>query len=104
MDFGKSISTGLTKYADFTGRASRSEFWWFTLFYFLAAFAGGVVSESMGNLVIVALLLPNLAMAARRMHDIDRSGWWQLVPVVSLIFALTEGTAGPNRFGPNPEA
>lgn len=102
MDFGKSISTCLTKYADFNGRASRSEYWWFFLFYALAAFAGGVVSESAGNLVAIALLLPSLAVGSRRMHDIDNSGWWQIVPIVSFIFALTEGTNGPNRFGEQP--
>ena len=102
MTFGEAISICLNKYADFNGRASRAEYWWFALFYGLVIFGTALVSETLSNLFWIALILPALSVGARRMHDIDNSGWWQIVPLIGFIFSLTEGTDGPNSFGEKP--
>ena len=110
----------LTRYAQFTGRASRSEFWWFQLFimivsiplYLLSFYAGysgsqglALVVTGLGVVMCLAFVLPSIAATIRRLHDTDRSGWWLLlgfVPFVSLVllvFLLLPGTPGGNRFG-----
>lgn len=105
MTFGESISICFTKYADFTGRASRSEFWWWTLFVILASIATGLISDMVSALFSLATLLPGLAVGARRLHDTDRSGWLQLlwfIPVIGwiiLIVWLVQEGKEPNRFG-----
>jgi uncharacterized membrane protein YhaH (DUF805 family) len=78
----ESIRTCLTKYADFNGVASRSEFWWFVLFVFIVALAVNYISPLIGGLFGLAMLLPELAVGARRLHDTGRSGWWQLLLIV----------------------
>jgi len=104
MTFGESISICFKKYATFEGRASRSEYWWFFLFTFLASMAVGIISETLSALFSLAVLLPSLAVGARRLHDTDRSGWFLLlwfIPVlgwiVLVIWAIQEGKE-PNRF------
>ena len=82
MTFAESIRTCFTKYADFNGTASRPEFWWFMLFVFIVALALNVVSTTLGALFGLAVLLPQLAVGARRLHDTGRSGWWQLLLIV----------------------
>ena len=89
MDFQTSIKTCFNKFAVFSGRASRSEFWFFVLFGFL----GGVITSIIDVMILgypfeengpiylifsVALIVPSLSVAARRLHDINKSGWWQL--------------------------
>ncbi len=108
MTFGESIKTCFSKYADFEGRATRSEFWWWMLFVFLASAATGIVSEVLSGVFSLAVLLPNLAAGARRLHDTDRSGWLQLIALIPLIgwillivWCAQEGKE-PNRFGPAP--
>ena len=117
MNFQTSIKTCFNKYADFSGRALRSEFWWFVLFSLL----GGIVSviidvmilgysiESNGpiNLIFtVALILPGIAVTARRLHDVNRSGWWQLIELtivgilLILVWNVTEGEKKKNKYGP----
>ncbi|MBX3585006.1 MAG: DUF805 domain-containing protein [Ramlibacter sp.] len=86
MNFGQSISVCLSKYATFSGRASRPEYWWFFLFQILVSVAAGVVSDKLSGLVSLALLLPALAVGARRLHDIGRSGWWQLLLITGIGF------------------
>ena len=105
MTFGESISICFTKYADFTGRASRSEFWWWTLFVILASIATGLISDMVSALFSLATLLPGLAVGARRLHDTNRSGWLQLlwfIPVIGwiilIVWFVQEGKE-PNRFG-----
>lgn len=113
----------LRQYADFSGRARRQEFWMFTLinmavFVVLGIGAGILanVSEGLGGLAFVgiglyylAILVPSLAVAVRRLHDTGRSGWFlllSLVPLVSLVllyFYILEGDAGPNLYGPDPK-
>jgi uncharacterized membrane protein YhaH (DUF805 family) len=100
MTFQESVKVCLAKYADFDGRATRSEYWWFVLFVVLVSAAISVVSHSLGTLFSLAVLVPSLAAATRRLHDTNRSGWWQLialVPVVGLIVLIVllalEGSA-----------
>ena len=103
MTFIESIKTCFSKYANFEGTASRSEYWWFFLFLFLASCVCGVFSEKLQLAFNLATLLPSLAVGARRLHDTDRSGWWQLmyfVPligwIVLIVFWVQESR--PNRY------
>lgn len=115
MGFGEAIQSGFRRYVDFAGRSSRSEFWFWVLFAFIAQIVAGIIDAIvlgmgiLGGLVALALLLPGLAVSVRRLHDIGRTGWWVLiglVPVVGLIvlivFYVKPGQPGPNRFGANP--
>ncbi|WP_431258916.1 DUF805 domain-containing protein [Roseateles chitinivorans] len=104
MNFSDSIQTCLRKYADFTGTASRPEFWWFFLFLALGSAILGVFSDKLSLVFTLLTLLPNIAVNARRLHDIDRSGWWQLVwfiPLIGwivMIYWLVQPSQ-PNRYG-----
>jgi len=108
MNFVESIKTCFSKYADFNGRASRPEFWWWALFVFLGSAATGVVSHMVSALFSLAVLLPYIAVAARRLHDTDRSGWLQLVGLIPLIgwivmiYWCAQPGKEPNRFGAAP--
>jgi uncharacterized membrane protein YhaH (DUF805 family) len=82
MTFAESIRVCLTKFADFDGTASRSEFWWFMLFLVIVTLALNVISPLLGAIFNIALLLPQLAAGARRLHDTGKSGWWQLLLIV----------------------
>ena len=108
MTFFESIKTCFSKYAEFNGRASRPELWWWVLFVFLASAAASILSPALSGLFSLAVLLPNFAVAARRLHDTDRSGWLQLVMLIPLLgwllliyWCVQEGKE-PNRFGPPP--
>ena len=114
MGFGQAVSTCFSKYVDFSGRACRSEYWYWTLFAFLVSIAGNVVGASIDSMLAgvvlqLALLLPGLAVFVRRMHDIDKSGWWfflNFLPIIGfiiiLIWLVKRGTDGANRFGDDP--
>jgi uncharacterized membrane protein YhaH (DUF805 family) len=128
----------LRRYADFTGRSRRKEYWMYVLFLIIAFVVFGILDTMLGLggsstsdlsttgnrigasasfhggvLTIVfwlATLVPSIAVSVRRLHDIDRSGWWvfiSLIPLIGaiilLVFNVTEGTRGPNRFGPDPK-
>jgi uncharacterized membrane protein YhaH (DUF805 family) len=113
----------LKNYAVFQGRARRKEYWMYTLFNVLVLIVLsildrvlGLASETYGIgplyvLYALAVLIPGLAVGVRRLHDIDKSGWWMLIAfipliggIVLLVFAVMEGTSGSNRFGPDPKA
>lgn len=108
MDPVTSVTTCLSKYATFSGRASRPEFWWFTLaasvLYLVLAFVPG--GEALSTVASLVLLLPTLAVGARRLHDTGRSGWWQLlafipfVGIVVLIVFWASAGQHSNAYGP----
>lgn len=104
MTFGESIKTCFSKYADFSGRASRSEYWWWFLFLVLGTIAASIVNDMVSALFSLGTVLPSLAVGCRRLHDIDKSGWFQLLNLIPLIgwvilvyWAVQEGKE-PNRF------
>ena len=99
----------LKKYAVFSGRARRKEYWMFFLFNCIISFAFGFVMGLVGapafaQIYTLAVLIPGIAVGVRRMHDTNHSGWWLLFPIVNLVIACTEGTGGDNRFGSDPKA
>ncbi len=112
MDFQTSIRTCFQKYADFTGRAPRSELWWFVLFTVAVNFVLQLVGlEFVAGVFALVILIPSIAVGVRRLHDIDRTGWWYLLALVPVIgwlvlifFYIQPGTPGENRFGPDPMA
>ena len=115
------------RYADFSGRSRRKEYWMFYLLVVIvyvvltvitslgapsidpvtgAVSEGGVMATvglGLTALFWLGTLIPAIAVSVRRMHDQDRSGWWILVPIANLIFLFIDGTPGPNRFGPDPK-
>jgi DNA-binding CsgD family transcriptional regulator len=102
--FFEAIRTCLTKYADFSGRASRPEFWWFALFVTLVSAALAYFSSNVASVFLLAMALPFLAAGARRLHDTGRSGWWQLfllAPVAGIVVAATVWALPP--VAPQPD-
>ena len=119
MNFTQAIASGFQNYVNFSGRAARSEFWFWTLFAILASVAGELIDlvlfansdiSPLQSLVGLALFLPGLAVSVRRLHDLDRTGWWLLLMftgigiILLIVWDCMRGTAGPNRFGPDPLA
>jgi uncharacterized membrane protein YhaH (DUF805 family) len=104
MTFIDSIKTCFKKYATFGGRAARSEYWWWTLFALLASLAISALSQRLSAVFSLAIFLPSIAVAARRLHDIDRSGWWQLVALIPVIgwlvmlYWMVQPSKEPNRY------
>ena len=114
MSFTEAIKTCFKKYATFSGRARRSEFWYWQLFTLIvgavAAAIDGSDSNTLAGIVGVVLLIPNLAVAVRRLHDTGKSGWYylmNLIPFVGWIFPLikyfTDSQNGSNEYGENPK-
>lgn len=111
MNFIEAVKSVLTKYADFNGRARRSEYWWFFLFNVILSIVAGVVDEStdpgglgvVGMVISLGLLIPGIAVAVRRIHDVGKSGWFVLIPIYNLILVCTNGDAGTNEYGPDPK-
>ena len=85
MTFQESIATCFTKYADFNGRASRAEYWWFILFTFIAGAAFSVVSEVLAMVFHLGVFVPSIAAGARRLHETNRSGWLQLIALIPIV-------------------
>jgi uncharacterized membrane protein YhaH (DUF805 family) len=104
MTFGESIRNCFAKYADFKGCAPLSEFWWWVLFTFLAGGALGIISDKASAVFSIATFLPSIAVGTRRLHDTNRSGWFQLlwlVPLIGwiiLIVLLVQDSKVPNRY------
>lgn len=98
----------LKKFAEFKGRARRSEYWYFTLVNVLISIVLTIVEINMGTTFIntvysLAVLVPSIAVGVRRMHDVGKSGWFLLIPIYNLILACTDGQVGPNEYGPDPK-
>ena len=106
MTFIVAIGACLTKYVQLSGRASRSEFWFFALFQVIVFCVASVVDGSLLVLTWLVLLLPGFAVSVRRLHDTGRSGWWtfiQLVPLIGTILLIvwyaSDGVRSPNEWG-----
>lgn len=100
----------IKRYAEFSGRSRRKEYWFFFLGYFLVVFGLGFLSAVVGSagqvllgIFYLAIIIPSLAVGVRRMHDTDRSGWWLIAPIANMVFVCLEGQRGSNRFGPDPK-
>ncbi|MFF5973590.1 DUF805 domain-containing protein [Streptomyces sp. NPDC012769] len=103
------------KYAVFSGRARRKEFWMFQLFNLIASIVLSIIDAALGIqllslIYVLAVLIPNLAVSVRRLHDTGRSGWWILIGliplvgfIVLLVFYASEGEREQNAHGPNPK-
>jgi uncharacterized membrane protein YhaH (DUF805 family) len=85
MNFQESIQTCFKKYADFSGRASRPEYWWFALFLVVASLVLQSLSVWLGAVFTLGTIVPSIAAATRRLHDTNRSGWWQLIAFLPVI-------------------
>ena len=122
MDFMTAVRTCLSKYVGFSGRARRSEYWYFALFTFLVGIVTSILDVVLGTdyesaasgglintLVSLALFLPSLAVGVRRLHDTDRSGWWILIGIIPiigwilLIVWFCTDSKPDNQYGPNPK-
>ncbi len=120
MDFPQAIAAGFQGYVRFTGRSSRSEYWFWVLFVLIVSAITGVLDAFLfpgGNFGVfgpiwsLAILLPSIAVSVRRLHDIDKSGWWYLLWLVLIIgwillivWACRKGDEMQNRFGSDPLA
>lgn len=118
VSFTEAISMAFSKYATFSGRASRSEYWWFNLFLFVvqslvgsSVFIAGINSpaESLSGIVSLVLFLPSLAISVRRLHDIGKGGGWILIncipligTIIYIIWMCKDSEYIDNRFGPVP--
>jgi len=118
------IGSAFSQYANFNGRARRSEYWWFNLFNLIINIVTDVIDSSLGMgmiaygvgyvgfIAFLALLLPSICVSVRRLHDLGKSGWWLLIaiiPIVNfigifviLVFTLMEGEKQPNQYGEVP--
>ncbi len=112
----------LKNYVGFSGRARRKEYWMFVLFSIIVSLVLGLIDGVLGTatwnqigllggIYTLAVLTPSIAVGVRRLHDIDKSGWWMLIvfipligAIVLLVWAVMEGTRGSNRFGSDPKA
>ena len=119
MGFKEAITYCFQNYVGFSGRAARSEYWYWVLFVVLLSIVAWLIDMTVFGfntsgvnpisvIVTLATLLPGLAVSVRRLHDIDRTGWWVLLAltviggIVLIVWACMRGTVGANRFGPDP--
>lgn len=118
MSFTEAIKSVFSQYAGFSGRARRSEYWYFILFNMiapailsgLAAATGSTIFNILSGIYGLAVLIPGLAVTVRRLHDIGKSGWWillGLIPcigeIILLIWTVKDSDPGENQYGPNPK-
>lgn len=125
MQIKEAVTTCFQKYATIEGRAVRSEYWFWVLFVVICSVILKVVDRTIfgvdpvtqtsggvfGLIFSLGTLVPYVCVGVRRMHDVDKSGWWLLInfiPIVGwiifIVWAATQGTPGPNRFGAAPPA
>ena len=119
MNFVQAISSVFRNYVGFSGRAPRSEYWYWVLFTIVVSICLSILDQAvfpdmgarpLASIFSLATLLPSLAVAARRLHDIDRTGWWILIAftvigiIVLIVWFCQRGMAGSNRFGRDPLA
>ena len=117
VGFGDAISQGFNNYFTFYGRATRAENWWWALFTIIGVVALSIVENIVGipavlsGIFRLATLIPSFALGARRLHDINRSGWWQLLWfailigwIILIVWAIKQGDKGPNKYGPDPRS
>lgn len=108
MNIGQSISSVFRQYFVFSGRACRSEYWWFALFHIIAIFALAFTIPSLFVIYFLATIIPTLAVLVRRLHDTGRAAWWLLLPIIPfgnivlLVFTVMKGEQRENRYGPDP--
>ena len=117
MNFVEAIKSGFVNYTEFSGRACRSEYWFFTLFTFIGALCTGIADVAIVgdsklmplNLIFTLItLLPSVAVSVRRLHDVGKPGWWMLLLLtivgfgVLIYWAARAGDQGTNRFGDDP--
>jgi uncharacterized membrane protein YhaH (DUF805 family) len=115
MGMPDAVRSVLTKYATFSGRARRSEYWWFYLAYVIVSIVASIIDGLLGVTVLtiivsLGLLIPTLAVSVRRLHDIGKSGWWLLIGLIPLVgaiilivFACQDSQPGTNQWGPSPK-
>jgi uncharacterized membrane protein YhaH (DUF805 family) len=117
MTFQEAVKAVLGKYADFNGRARRSEYWYWVLAVLVAevvVLAIRSLSSGLGQilyvLLVLAVLVPSIAVGVRRLHDTGRSGWWLLIGLIPLIgaivlivFYVQDSAPGANEYGPSPK-
>lgn len=113
VTFGQAIRSCYSNYATFSGRASRSEYWFFALYQCLGILVCLVlwpfgIGQAAFSLFAIGNFLPTLSVLVRRLHDTDRSGWWYWIglvplagPILLLVWFCSRGTVGANRFGPD---
>lgn len=111
MGFGDAVKFGFSNYVNFSDRACRSEYWYWVLFAIIGAIVTYIIDHVIGlpvtnTIFTLATFLPGLSVGIRRLHDLDRSGWWILLFLIPLVGAIiliiwfcSKGTDGPNRFG-----
>lgn len=113
LTFPEAVKTCFARYLCFTGRASRSEYWWWTLFTVIICMPINLLfvekAPAVVNIVQLALLLPSVSVGVRRLHDIGRSGWWlliALIPIVGfiivMVWAARKSQSITNEYGPVP--
>jgi len=114
MDMPTAVRSVLSQYANFNGRARRSEFWFYTLAVVIVSIIAAIIDAILGVMilqwiVILATLVPSLAVGSRRLHDTDKSGWLQLITIIPIIGAIVlivfwaMDSTPDNKYGPNPK-
>lgn len=116
VGFVESVKLFFRNYVNFKDRSSRGAYWWLVLAYLIAAIVLSLIDAMIGfsllsNLLTLATIIPNIALSVRRLHDIDKSGWWVLIGLIPLVgwivlivWACRPGQRAPNRFGEDAEA
>jgi uncharacterized membrane protein YhaH (DUF805 family) len=100
MEYYKKV---LMNYNVFTGRTKRSEYWYFILPNLVISLVLGFIHPWLSHIYALVMLVPSIAVGIRRMHDVDKSGWYLLIPIYDLVLACTEGTKGANQYGEEPK-